>query len=54
MESVGSYKALCFIPPSKSIAALQLMKREADQMDLSFFPLLLFFIIINFFTQLIL
>lgn len=34
---MGTYEALHFISPSKSVAALHLMKREADQMDLGFF-----------------
>lgn len=40
---MGNYKALRFISPSKSIAALQLMKREVDQMVLGFFPFASFF-----------
>lgn len=38
-----TYQALHFISPSKSVAALHLMKREVDQMDLGFFPICFFF-----------
>lgn len=43
---MGSYKALRFIAPSKSIAALQLMKRKVDRMDLGFFFSLLLFLLL--------
>lgn len=33
---MGTYEAVHFISPSKSIAALHLTKREVGQMDLGF------------------
>lgn len=39
---MGTYEALHFISPSKSVAALRLIKREADQMDLGFFSPVVF------------
>lgn len=50
---MGTYEALHFISPSNSAAALHLMKREVDQMDLGFFPRFLFFLLL-FFPELIL
>lgn len=50
---MGTYEALHFISPSKSVAALHLMKREVDQMDLGFFlPLFCFFYYYYFFLSL--
>ena len=42
---MGTYKALHFISPSKTVAALHLMKREADQMDLGYFCSFLFLLL---------
>lgn len=39
----GKLQGSAFISPSKSVAALQLMKREVDQMVLGFFTFASFF-----------